>query len=89
MNLRRIKTTTFVCLFIIIFGFILFGAINVTLGRHYQIKSTEEASKKVRSWHGQIALEVPSSHKQSWHSLGNEYPFLLLTACAMENKVQD
>ena len=89
MNFNRIRKFILIGLFIVIFGGILLGAINVTLGRNYQIKSTEKAIQKVRSWHGQIALEVPSSQEQSWNNLGNEYPFLLLTACAVEIKATD
>ena len=77
------------CFFIVIFGLLVVGAVNVTLSRSNQIKQAEQAMEKVRRWHTQISLEVPASQKQSWSNLGNEYPLKLLTACTIEETDED
>ena len=87
MNVRRVKDIIIMYLIIVIFGLIIFGAIHITLGRNHQLKNIEESMQTARSWHEQIALEVPLSQKQSWNNLGNKHPFKLLTACTIEERV--
>ena len=86
MNTRWLKDMIIMYLFIVVFGLIILGAIHVTLGMNHQLKNIEKTRQTIRSWHEQIALEVPLAQKQSWNHLGNEYPLKLLTACTIEEK---
>ena len=76
------------CLVISMATVFFVGARKIT---ELRIKDSAEdkAREQITYWHTQISLELPSELMSDWVQMGQQAPFTLLKACAVEERIKD
>ncbi len=84
-NLLKNRVRAIISAVIITSIFFLLGSNTMLTQINSRKAKSEEALKRIQSWHNQISHEVPKDMQDEWQNIGSIYPYQLLRGCSIES----